>query len=117
MLYLSEQLKFHLYAGYVDMRFSFDGLSGIVRNELNASPINGDVFIFINKRRTQLKLLQWDVDGFIIFYKRLEKGTFEIPYVNSGQRHYTISSEQLHFILKGISLKHVRKRVRYKLVS
>lgn len=117
MLHLSDQLKFHLYAEYVDMRYSFDGLAGIVRNELNTSPINGDVFIFVNKRKTQLKLLQWDKDGFIIFYKRLEKGTFEIPSINTDLKHHTISSEQLHFILKGISLKYIRKRHRYKIVS
>lgn len=117
MLHLSDQLKYYLYAGYVDMRYSFDGLAGIVRNELNTSLVNGDVFIFINKRRTQIKLLQWDKDGFIIFYKRLEKGTFELPLINSDQKHHTISSDQLHFILKGISLKHVRKRLRYKIIS
>jgi transposase len=116
MLFLSDTCRYHLYAPFVDMRYSFDGLSGLVRNELNTSPVNGDVFIFINKRRNQLKLLQWDKDGFCIYFKRLEKGTYELPVMDDSLKHHSISSEQLHFILRGISLKHIRKRPRYKLI-
>ena len=58
---------------------SFDGLSGIATNEMKAPLLSGDVFIFLNRRRTHIKMLQWQLDGFGIYYKRLEQGTFERP--------------------------------------
>ena len=65
------------------MRKSFDGLSGIVRSDLNRNPTSGDVFIFLNKRRNQIKLLHWERGGFVLYYKRLEKGTFTPPRLKS----------------------------------
>jgi len=62
-----------------DVRKSFDGLSGLVTNELNMEMESGDVFIFINRRQTHIKLLQWEGDGYGMYYKRLEEGTFELP--------------------------------------
>lgn len=58
------------------MRKGFDGLSGLVRE---GDPLSGDVFIFFNRRRTQVKLLLWERDGFSIYHKRLERGTYELP--------------------------------------
>lgn len=93
------------------MRKGFDGLSGLVRNELGRDPLSGDVFVFVNRRRDRMKLLLWESGGYVIWYKRLEAGSFEMP--ESGSRSYTLSWEKLMLILEGISLKSVRKRKRF----
>lgn len=61
------------------MRKSMDGLSGLVNNELCRSPTSGEVFVFLNRRRTHMKLLHWEPGGFVLYYKRLESGTFPLP--------------------------------------
>ena len=96
------------------MRNSFDGLSGLVTNEFLQNPLSGDVFVFINKRKNQIKLLNWQGDGFAIFFKRLEKGTYELPEINCDSPCYEITSQQLLLINEGIRLSSVRKRVRYQ---
>lgn len=93
------------------MRKGFDGLSGLVRAGLMKDPLSGDVFIFFNKRRSQVKLLLWEKDGFSIYHKRLEGGTYELPHASSVE----IRSDELMLILQGISLKSVRKRKRFNL--
>ena len=79
MFWTPSHLRFLLCRHPTDMRKSFDGLSGIVVNHLKQDPLCGAVYIFVNKRKNRIKLLLWDGDGFWIFYKRLEKGTFQIP--------------------------------------
>lgn len=102
-----------LYQGWADARKSFDGLSGIVTNEMALPLQTGDVFIFINRRRTHIKLLQWEGDGYGIYCKRLEEGTFEMPAVKAGA-HVQLTSRQLMLILQGVSLKKVVYRKRYR---
>ncbi len=92
------------------MRKGYDGLSGLVRNEWKKDPLSGDVFIFLSKQRNKIKLLHWQNDGFVIYSKRLEKGTFELPKDNSIE----ITAHQLQFILDGISLSSIKKRMRYE---
>jgi len=96
------------------MRKSFDGLTGIVRNELKSDPLNAAIFIFLNRRRNQVKLLLWEGDGFSLYHKRLEKGSYELPAVYDQQLAVTIESDQLLLLLKGISLRHIRRRKRYQ---
>lgn len=91
------------------MRKGFDGLSGLVREGISEDPLSGDVFIFFNKRRTQVKLLVWEKDGFSIYHKRLERGTYELPTPPSP----VLRSDELMLILQGISLKSVRRRKRF----
>ena len=95
------------------MRKSFDGLSGIVRNELGKDPLSGEVFIFINKRCNQVKILLWEGDGFSLYYKRLEKGTYELPSWKGQTPSVELRSDELMLILQGISLKSVRRRKRF----
>lgn len=90
-----------------DMRKSFDGLSGLVRNGLKRNPLSGDVFIFLNRRRTHIKLLVWDRSGFVLYYKRLEEGTFELPATE------LVNWQHLVMMLEGVSMKSVRYRKRY----
>lgn len=97
------------------MRKSFNGLSGLVRGSLGSDPLSGDVFIFLNRRRDKIKLLVWDRTGFLIFYKSLERGTFELPSFAQGATSCVLSWDNLLFILEGVALKSVRRRKRYRL--
>lgn len=111
MIGLDQRRRYFLYAGITDIRKSFDGLSGLVVNEMKGQLLSGDVFIFLNRRRNMIKLLVWDRSGFVIYYKRLEKGTFEIPELNKDTSQ--IEWSELVMILEGIRLKSVSRRLRY----
>ncbi len=117
MFVLSKVHRYFFCRHSTDMRNGFDGLSGIVRNEFLHNPLSGDVFIFVNRRRTHIKLLQWQGDGFAIFYKRLERGTYEIPAANEDTTHLEISSQQLLLMMEGIALLSVKKRVRFSTIN
>ena len=114
ILSFSNRYRYFVYGNGCDMRKGYDGLSGLVRNEFKKDPLLGDVFIFLSRGRNKIKLLHWQGDGFCIFSKRLEKGTFEIPKQSSSQNAMEISPHQLQFILEGIILSSVKKRVRYE---
>ena len=114
LLALTDIRRYHLYRKETDMRKSFDSLCGIINNELDKNVMAGDVFIFINKVRSHLKLLVWETGGFSLFYRRLEKGTFELPAFDHDCRSMAVSADQLIFILKGISLKDIKYRTRYQ---
>jgi transposase len=96
------------------MRKGFNGLCGLVQNEFKENPLSGDVFIFVNRPRNRIKLLHWQGDGFAIYYKRLEKGTYELPEAKDTGVSIEIGMQQLMLILEGISLLSVRKRKRYE---
>lgn len=112
MLALSNALRYYVYRHDTDMRKGFDGLSGVVRQGLNKDPLSGDVFIFLNRRRNQVKLLLWERDGFSIYHKRLERGTYELP-LSEKTNVVELRSDELMLILEGISLKSVRRRKRF----
>lgn len=114
ILHLTDQRRYHIYRKETDMRKGFDSLCGIIKNELGRQVVSGDAFIFINRTRTHLKLLVWEHDGFTIVYRRLEKGTFEVPAFNLDEESLQITSDQLHCILKGIKLSSVKYRKRYQ---
>jgi len=109
MLSLSPSCRYFLYAQPVIISSSFYKLAAIVSEQMHYDPLTGDVYIFLNRRATHIKLLQWQQDGFAIYYKRLEKGTFEIP--DTGQQLITVT--QLMLILQGIRLDKVQYRKRY----
>ena len=115
MLSISPAYRYHVYRKAADMRNGFDGLCGLVRNEFLQNPLSGDVFIFFNKRKNLIKLLCWQGDGFAIFYKRLEKGTYELPPINSDSASIEITSQQMLLINEGIRLSSVKKRARFQL--
>lgn len=102
------------YLGFVDMRKGFDSLSGIVTASMQFNPLSTDVYIFINRRRTQLKLLQWEGDGFGLYYKRLEKGTFELPASDANHVYATLTSAQLTMIFQGVCIGRVYHYKRYQ---
>jgi hypothetical protein len=113
MFSLNERNRYFLYRSATDMRKGFDGLSGVVRNSLGMDPLSGDVFIFLNRRRTHMKLLVWEESGFVVYYKRLEKGRFEYPNRTGSGGSLVISWRQLMLIIEGIELKSVRQRKRF----
>ncbi len=114
MLHLSSSCNYYLCRGNTDMRKGFDSLSGLVSSQMQLNALNGSVFIFLNKKHNQVKLLLWEGDGFAMYYKRLEKGTYELPAADDKKDTLSISSQQLQLILQGISLKSVRRRKRYE---
>jgi len=101
----------------IDMRKSFDGLLGIVRNTLEADPLGDHLFVFLNRPHTLMKILYWDGDGFAIWYKRLEAGTFRFPAVTSDTKSVEMTRSGLSMILEGIDLSQLPKRKRFSLKS
>ena len=98
------------------MRRSFDGLHAIVQNEFNRDILDGDVFLFLNKRRDRIKILWWDGDGMAIFMKRLEAGTYQLPDVAAEQVSLAMDRTQVELLLSGIELSSVKRRKRYQVV-
>lgn len=111
MFSLSSTDQFILYKPACDMRRSFDSLAGIVQNELGLVAHNGSVFIFINKRRNQMKLLHWERGGFVLYHKRLEQGTF--PLLADDKTLITWSD--LVLIIEGIQVIKSTKKRRFNL--
>jgi len=95
------------------MRKSFDGLSGLVQGQLHRNPTSGEVFIFINRRRNKVKLLRWEQGGFILYYKRLESGTFELPGFTGDAVSCQMSWSGLMLMVEGISIEKSKKRKRF----
>jgi transposase len=113
MLHLSNHTHYYFYNMVVDMRKGVYGLCGIVNNELRKNVMTGDVFVFLNKRHNQIKLLQWDKDGFAMYEKKLEKGTYEIPKSNTEDNNILLNNIQLQHILQGVILQSVKHKIRY----
>ena len=111
MLSFSSRQRYFLYRGVTDMRKGFNGLSGIVRAQISHGLTSGDVFIFLNKRRDRVKLLVWDRNGFVVWYKVLERGTFELPAAEKDTLEMSWTDIQL--LLEGIEIKSAKRRKRY----
>lgn len=97
------------------MRKGFDALCGIVQQHMHANVLQGGVYIFVNRKCNQIKLLTWEADGLAMYYKRLEKGVYELPLIASENNSATIDVIQLQLILQGIVLNYVRKKIRFSL--
>ena len=110
MFALSSSLRFYLYDGHCDMRKSFDGLCGLVISGMNRSPISGEVFVFLNRKRTHIKLLHWEHGGFVLYYKRLERGTFSPPQPDD----FEISWSDLVLMIEGIQVVKSIHKKRYQ---
>src|SRR5215210_5411281 len=112
MLALSATTRYFLYRPPADMRKSFYSLASIVREQMQTDALSGDIFIFLSRRRNHIKLLRWERDGFALYSKRLEQGTYELPGQEQGSS-FLITHQQLLLILQGISLQQVHYRKRY----
>ncbi len=102
-----------------DMRKSFDGLQGMVREFLGQDPLSGHLFLFLNRRRDRVKILLWERDGLVIWYKRLEAGTFQqldptaCAGPSLGEARIELTTTELMLLLTGIDLALARRRKRY----
>lgn len=113
MLHLPSTIRYYLYRAPADMRKGFDSLSGIVSSQMNQQVLDGSIFIFLNRNRTHIKLLLWEGDGFALYYKRLEQGTYELPLSDTNTTAESITYQQLQFMLQGVALQKIEYRKRY----
>jgi transposase len=115
MLTLPSSVRIFIAAEAVDLRRGFDGLAAATRGIIMQDPLNGHVFAFLNRRRNRIKLLLWDRTGFVLVYKRLERGTFRIPMEPpAGRHHVEVDSGDLGLMLEGIDLRGARRRRRWR---
>jgi transposase len=108
MLALAGSARVYLASEPVDMRRGHDGLFAIVKS-WGLDPFNGDVFGFVGKRRDRAKILVWHRGGFVLVYKRLEKGRFKIPKVAPGRNRAVLDATELAMLLNGIDLSRVKR--------
>ena len=114
MLRFTTRCRYFLYREATDMRKSFDGLSGLIRQNTKHELLGGDVFIFINRRSDRIKLLMWDVNGFALYYKRLEKGTFSKSVFSIDKTTVELKWSDLVMLLEGIEMSKIKRRKRYR---
>jgi transposase len=114
MFSLSSTQQYFLFTEPTDMRKSFDGLCGLVSSKMNRNPTSGEVFIFIGIRKDAIKLLHWENGGFVLYYKRLEKGTFELTKSTSESNSLAVSWPSLVLLIEGIKVEKYRQNTRYK---
>lgn len=114
MFSIGSATRVYVAAGATDMRKSFEGLFGLVRDHLQGDPLSGHVFLFSNAQRNRLKLLFWDGSGLWVCAKRLEKGRFRWPEADAGQTRITLTQEELALLLGGIDLSQTRRRAWYR---
>ena len=112
MVSLPTSVRIWLATQPTDLRKSFDTLAELVRQQLQADPLSGQLFVFRNKRADRVKLLYWDEDGFVIVYKRLEVGTFRFPHADSAG--VQIRAADLQMLLDGVDLGSVKRSRRYR---
>ena len=112
MLGLGDGMKYYVCQRYVSMNLGINGLYRLVSQEMRMPPLSGAVFIFFSKNRQSVKILRWDTDGFVLYQKRLERGTFELPLFKPGQKACQMPYKTLSAIMSGISLRSLRYRKR-----
>ena len=113
MLSLPPAVRIWLSTRPADLRKSFDGLAALVRDGLRGDPLSGDIFVFRNKSADRIKLLIWEEDGYAIWYKRLEKGSYRFPAAADGAEHVEVRAADLIMLLAGVDLASVRRSRRY----
>ena len=112
MIALPASVRVYLCLSPCDMRKSFDGLQSLAVESLQLDPFAGHLLVFANQRRDRIKILYWDRDGFAIWAKRLESGTYAFPFGEPGRRE--ISAGELGALLSGIDLSRAERRKRYQ---
>jgi len=112
MLSLPASIRIFVARDAVDFRKAHDGLLAVIRDAFGDDPFDGSLFVFLNRSRNRLKLLQWDRDGFWLHYKRLEQGTFKID-VRGDAARCEVSRAQLAMLIEGIDLE--KRKIRQPL--
>ena len=115
MIHLPASVRVYLCLTPCDMRKSFDSLHALVRDQLELDAFAGHLFVFASRRRDRIKILYWDRDGFAVWAKRLEEGTYAVPFAEKGEeRRREITAQELGALLSGIDLKQATRRQRYR---
>jgi transposase len=114
MFGLGAATRIYLAPDAIDMRKGFEGLYGLVRDQLLCDPLSGHVFLFSNARRNRLKLIYFDGTGLWVCAKRIEKGRVHWPCVDASQRKVVLSHEEFTLLLGGIDLAQTRERKWYR---
>ncbi len=117
MFGIGPATRVYLAAGATDLRKNFEGLYGLVRDQLACDPLSGHIFLFSNAQCNRLKLLFWDGTGLWVCAKRLEKGRFRWPEATGEGRKVTLSHEEFMLLLGGIDLSQTRRRQWYRVTS
>ncbi|MEO1999225.1 MAG: IS66 family insertion sequence element accessory protein TnpB [Planctomycetaceae bacterium] len=117
MLSIPGNVRVYLCTAATDMRKGFDGLHTLVLQVFGRDPLDGHLFLFVNRRRDRLKMLWWDRDGMALFYKRLEAGTYQLPAVAADSEGIEIDATDLAILLSGIDVQSARRRKRYSRVA
>ncbi len=112
MIGFASQARIWLCTEPTDMRQSFQGLSALVRNQLKLDPLNGQYFVFVNRRKTQMKVLYFTPTGYCLWAKRLEQGQFRVQPTSKGQKLLTPAGLQL--LIDGIEVQKYRQFKRFK---
>jgi transposase len=109
-------VKVYLAVGPTDMRKGFDTLAALVRDHLGHDPLSGSLFLFVGRQRDRIKILGWESDGFFLWYKRLEEGTFRVPNPKDGDpatASVELKASELAMLLEGIDLVSIKRRRRF----
>jgi transposase len=115
MIQLPASVRVYLCLTACDMRKSFDGLHALVREHLELDAFTGHLFVFTSRWRDRIKILYWDRDGFGVWSKRLEEGTYAVPFAGSSEeRRREITAQELGALLSGIDLNQAKRRKRYQ---
>ena len=113
MFELSENSRYFLCMFPVNLNKGIDGLYNLIVSSTQLSPMSGDVFVFFNSSRKMVKILRWDTDGFLLYQKRLAKGTFQLPDYNEEQGCFELPWNTFYFIIKGVDLRAVKYHNRF----
>ncbi len=111
---VSTPMRIWLCTGRTDMRCGFDRLAAMAEQVTGQDALSGHLFVFRNRSGDRLKILYWDRDGFVLFYKRLEEGLFKLPRLDGEQRSVTLKASELAMLLDGIDLGSVKRSKRYR---
>ena len=114
MIGLPASVRVYLCTVPCDMRRSFDGLHGLVSSVMELDALAGHLFVFSNRKKDRVKIFYWDRDGFAIWSKRLEAGTYAMPFGKSEERRTEITAQELSALLSGIDLSQAQRRKRYE---
>ena len=109
MLSLPTSVRVHLASEPIDLRRGHDGLVAIVRNEWKMNPYEGHLFVFLGRRLDRVKILVWDRNGFVLYYKRLSQGRFRMPKIDSGAERVEMDAKMLAMLLDGVDVKYVKR--------
>jgi transposase len=112
-----QSARIWLAAAPVDMRCDFDQLAAQARAVTGQDPFHAHLFIFRSRRGDRLKVLQWDRDGYVLWYKRLESGVFKLPQIKSGALSVELRLSEFALLLDGIDMSRVKRMPRYERAS